>query len=333
MVLDQTLHPRGQQPVPTTPDTLVIPPGMVYDAFHAMGTTISLLLPISQVQPASQAIRQLFQEWEHTLSRFLPESELTQLNQQAGSSVIVSPLLFRVLQTALRAAHETHGLYDPTLLHQLYQVGYERSFDDLPRQQPATEASPQPGGGWKQIQVNAHLRSVVLPPGTGLDFGGIAKGMAVDAALETLQDLSVGTALVNAGGDLAVLGMPETYTSWPIAVQGKDSSWIIPFQRGALATSSVARRRWQQGNHQRHHLLDPRTGTSLETRLWSVTVAASRCMQAEVATKAVFLLGKEQGKQFLLEHDLAGLLIEDTGYWTAAGAWPATIMRSLKDQL
>jgi FAD:protein FMN transferase len=331
MVLDQTLPHRDQQLAPMPPDALVIPPGMVLDEFYAMGTTIALLLPEAQSQAASDTVRQLFSEWEQTLSRFRSDSELAQLNQHAGSPVIVSPLFFRVLQTALTAARETDGLYDPTLLNQLLQAGYDRSFDELPLQQPDPSAAPQPGGGWRQIQVDPYLRCVTLPPGIGIDFGGIAKGMAVDAALASLQQLSIGTALVNAGGDLVVLGLPSGYTSWPIEVQGKETSWVIPFHHGALATSSVSRRHWHQGKYQRHHLIDPRTGEPVQSQLWSVTVAASRCMQAEVATKATFLLGIEQGKNFLKEHALAGLLVQNDGSWTTAGNWPAELMKSLKD--
>ena len=203
---------------------LVTPAGMTRDEFRAMGTTIVLLLPAKQAQTASGAIHQLFTTWEQTLSRFLPDSELSQLNRHTGTPVIVSHFLFTVLQTALAAAEETGGLYDPTLLHQLIHAGYDRSFDELPEQQPEVSdpsASIQPGGGWRSICLDPHLRSVTLPAGIGIDFGEIAKGMAVDAALVQLQNLQVESALVNAGGDLAVLGLPPGYTSWPLRYRGE----------------------------------------------------------------------------------------------------------------
>ena len=87
-----------------------------------MGTTISMLLPESQAEMGAQIVRALFSEWELTLSRFLPESELSQLNQQAGTPVAVSDLLYTVLATALTAAQATEGVYDPALLDQLVQL-------------------------------------------------------------------------------------------------------------------------------------------------------------------------------------------------------------------
>jgi thiamine biosynthesis lipoprotein len=296
-----------------------------------MGTTVQILLPSAQADGGAEAVHRLFEQWEQTLSRFRADSELMQLNRQMGQPVIVSPLLFQVLQTALAAAYETEGLYDPTLFYQLHQIGYDRSFDELPRQQAEPDQEARPAGKWRQIALNPHLRSVTLPEGCGLDFGGIAKGMAVDAALALLQSMAINTALVNAGGDLAVTGLPEGYVDWPIAIQGKDTAWVIPLHHGALATSSIARRHWRQGTRERHHLLDPRTGESLVSPLWSVTIAAAHCMQAEIATKATFLLGPAQGIHFLHTYGLAGLLVQHDGSWTTAGNWPVEAMQSLKD--
>lgn len=76
----------------------------------------------------------------------------------------------------------------------------------------------------------------------------------------------------------------------------------------------------------RHHLLDPGTGQSAQSGLWSVTVAADRCEQAEVAAKVAFLLGEEQGGELLRRHAIAGPLVHEDGHWTTAGSWPREAM-------
>jgi thiamine biosynthesis lipoprotein len=291
-----------------------------------MGTTISLLLPAEHLQRGEEIVRTLFAEWEQTLSRFLPESELSQLNRQAGTNFLASELLFTVMSSALAAAQATEGLYDPTLLNQLVQLGYDRTFDELPAELPAVERLTSPGGRWRDIHINRALRLVTLPPGVRVDFGGIAKGMTVDAALEQLRLEGIYPALVNAGGDLAVLGIPPLEKQWPIEVQGKSRSWVIPLHHGAFATSGVARRHWLQGTHMRHHLIDPRTGLPAQSGLWSVTVVAARCEQAEVAAKVAFLLGVERGSEFLHNLAFAGLLVREDGTWTTVGSWPRNAM-------
>lgn len=309
------------------PLDLAIPPGMQRSSFLAMGTTISLLLPEAQAQAGTDLVRRLFASWEATLSRFRPESELSSLNTRAGDAVPVGPLLFGVIERALEAARATGGLYDPSLQQHLLRLGYDRSFEDVPERAPIIARLPGPGGGWRGIRMDPAHRTVTLPAGVGLDFGGIAKGMAVDAALEQLRAADVGAALVNAGGDLAVIGLPPHGTSWPVAVQGPGGWWTIPLQRGAMATSGIARRRWQQGQVARHHLLDPRTGVPAAGGVWSTTVVAARCEQAEVAAKAAFLLGAEGGIRFLEDRRLAGLLVWEDGHWRAAGPWPRAAMQ------
>lgn len=324
MALAVGTTPNRPWPAPEPPD-LVLPAGMRRVRFPAMGTTISVLLPLDKAHRASAAVRSLFATWEQTFSRFQSRSELSRLNWSAGTAVAVTPLFWDVLTTALEAARTTQGLYDPTLLHHMVALGYDRTFDRLPAQSALPDGTPCRGGGWRGIRLDEHTRRVVLPLGVGLDLGGLAKGMAVDAALARLRGLGLTAALVNAGGDLAVHGLPVAADAWPIAVEGLDESWTVPLQRGAMATSGVARRRWRQGAQRRHHLLDPRTGLPAQSGLWAVSVVAARCVQAEVAAKAAFVLGPERGGAFLRERGLAGLLIHEDGARHVIGAWPAPL--------
>jgi thiamine biosynthesis lipoprotein len=302
---------------------------MSREEFHAMGTTISLLLPEKQVEFGVEIVRTLFSEWEQTLSRFLPDSELSRLNQQAGTPVAVSNLLYDVLATALTAAQATDGVYDPAMLEQLEQIGYDRNFDDLPTNRFEPIIPGEPGGRWRGIKVDPIRRQVTLPRGIKLDFGGIAKGMAVDAALEALSQNDIKSALVNAGGDLSVLGLPPVEEHWPVAVPGQKQYWTIPLHHGAIATSGIAHRHWQQGNIVRHHILDPRTGLPAESDLWSVTVVADRCEQTEVAAKVAFILGSKAGAEFLHRHRIAGLLVHEDGKWETVEPWPIQLMKEV----
>ncbi len=318
-------HPSAD---PVSPD-YTTPAGLRREEFRAMGTTISLLLPESQAEVGVQIVRTLFSEWEQTLSRFLPESELSQLNQHAGIPFAVSDLLYTVLATALTAAQATEGVYDPALLDQLMQLGYDRTFDGLPSVGFDPIIPSEPGGRWRGIKVDPIRRQVTLPAGIKLDFGGIAKGMAVDAALEGLQQNGISPALVNGGGDLAVLGLPPAEEQWQISVPGREQFWKIPLHHGAVATSGIARRHWMQGQMFRHHLLDPRTGLPAQSDLWSVTVVADRCEQAEIAAKVAFILGSKSGADFLRRHRIAGLLIHEDGTWETVEPWHKHLMEEI----
>jgi thiamine biosynthesis lipoprotein len=188
---------------------------------------------------------------------------------------------------------------------------------------PAGGGALPAGGGWHRIEVDLDARTVILPPGVGIDLGGIAKGMAVDAAVECLRMAGSGAAMVSAGGDLRVHGLPPGGRCWPVAIDGPRSATTVPLTHGALATSGIARRRWRQGRVERHHLLDPRDARPARTGLWSVTVAAATCAQAEVAAKVAFILGPSAGAGFLESKRLAGLLVDRTGASRRSGPWPA----------
>jgi FAD:protein FMN transferase len=278
-----------------------------------------VLAPSDRAPEAVEGVERLFAEWESALSRFRPDSALVRLNAHAGAPWRVNSLLFGVLAAAVDAARATSGLFDPTLGHELARIGYATSFETI-GVVPAATVPPRHGGGWRDIVLDAARSVVTLPPGCSLDLGAIAKGMAVDAALARLASAGIEPALVSAGGDLAVRGLPEANAAWPISVA--ESGDVVPLARGALATSGTARRRWLQGPTARHHLVDPRTGEPATSGLHQVTVAAGSCRAAEVAATAAFVAGPRAGVRLLERNGLAGLLLTEEGDRLHAGSWP-----------
>ena len=301
---------------------LVVPRGMSSHRFRAMGSAIHMLVPERSLATAAAAVESLFSIWEGTLSRFLPESELSRLNARAGTAVKVGPILLTAVEASLEGARATGGLFDPTLRHELIRLGYDRSFEQL-RDAPAAAGRPRGGGAWRSTAVDRSSGVVTLPAGGGLDLGGIAKGMAVDASLELLAGLGIEAALVSAGGDLAVLGVPPGRRAWSVLVGEDPSGPVVPLVRGALATSGTAKRRWKQGTVERHHLVDPETGEPAAAGLRQVTVAGGSCRAAEVGATAAFVAGRRLGPMVLSRLGLAGLLVTEAGREILVGRWPA----------
>lgn len=289
--------------------------------FPAMGTEVRLVVPRDVPAAATGRVRALFATWEAALTRFRPDSELSRLNRAAGSEVEVSPLLFGVLQAALRAARATDGLFDPAMGLQMEALGYDRPFDRMPRESHPPSAAG-PGGGWRAITLDPARRAVTIPHGRAMDLGGIAKGMAVDAAIGTLRNAGVSTAMVEAGGDLRVIGRPPAHPHWGIRVDPVGDR-VIALKAGALATSSTARRRWRAGGGDQHHLIDPRTGRAAMRGVRSVTVAARTCAQAEVAAKAALVAGMLEGADLLRRLGMDALMVPDHGTPLSIGRWPA----------
>lgn len=288
-------------------------------AFPAMGTSVAVMAPEQQVFEALRLVRGLFRTWEAALSRFIASSDLSRLNAWASREPYqASPLLTRVLSTALKAAEATSGTFDPAILPALESSGYTQDFAHLKDHPGAPPSGPDdPGSGvWRLISITPE--GVHRPFGVRVDLGGIAKGMAVDASLDLLRERGIGPALVNAGGDLAASGPPPGEDSWPIAVEGIDGV-IVPLKEGALATSSRRRRQWTADGERRHHLIDPSTRQPVASPVLSVTVAAGTAATAEVAAKTAFIRGETWGGRFLSANELAGAFSFDDGTFANHG--------------
>jgi thiamine biosynthesis lipoprotein len=259
-----------------------------------------------------------FEEWEQVLSRFRYDSELTRLNQIHDRPVQVSNVLWDVFQAAAKAERLSDGLVTPTLLDDILEAGYDRPFEVLPHQ---TQSMAEPILGAPSpltaLAVDKSTRTITLPPGMGLDFGGIAKGWAAHEALKRLR--SEGPALVNAGGDIAISGPRADGHPWQVGVTS-------PFQRGqeietlylnecGVATSGKDRRRWTRNGILQHHIIDPSTHQPAKTDLLTVTVVGPDVMQAEAAAKAAFILGSRAGLEWIEDHRImAALFILDNGH-------------------
>ena len=246
-------------------------------------------------------------------SRFLPDSEVSELNRQAGNWVTVSGETLLLVERALEAWRLTVGRFDPTVLGDLIRAGYDRSFDEL-GPAPAGGESPLTGGAGR-IEIEAARSRVRLPAGTGFDPGGIGKGLAADLVVTDLLETGAAGACVNLGGDLRVTGTPPSGQAWTVAVEhpwAPQPLALVGLDDGAVATSTSLRRQWQAGGQTRHHLIDPWTGLPSESDLTLASVVAARAWAAEVLAKAVLLRGSA-GAFDLIDGLGAEALAVDTG--------------------
>jgi thiamine biosynthesis lipoprotein len=282
--------------------------------WRAWSTHVELaVVDAGQLRDATEVVTDRMAAVDAACSRFRPDSELRRLRpgrQQLG------PLLAELVAAALQSAQDTDGLVHPGLGRTLRSAGYDRSFADLPRRRPR-QVRTTPAVDWRSVRL--HGDELELPSGVELDLGATAKAWVVDDIARRLGDVGV-RALIGVGGDMAVAGKPPE-AGWPVAVGDLGGPIDVVELRGALATSSTARRTWRCGGQLLHHVLDPRTGAPAPPVWRTVSVAAPSCLAANTASTAAVVMG-ETAPRWLEVRALPARLVALDGTVCCIGGWP-----------
>lgn len=242
---------------------------------------------------ARMSIDHLERRW----SRFLPESDISRLNNAAGSTVHIDPATVVLLGAMVDGWRATQGAFDPTLLAPLVGLGYAASWHD-PSVVTSLPAGATLRSDLERLSLDSQLDLASIPAGSCLDPGGIGKGLAADMVVDHLISAGARGASVSIGGDVAVRGAAPQAGGWLVGVADpmdlEVESAQLAIVVGGVATSGTLRRSWSAVDGTRlHHLLDPSTGRPVQRdhEIVAVTVVAGTAAWAEVWTKAVMVRG------------------------------------------
>jgi thiamine biosynthesis lipoprotein len=292
---------------------------MEWIEFKAMNTDVLVAAQGALAQQGMQTARETIEAGERRFSRFLQDSELSQLNRSAGQWFNASNEMLDVLQKARRFFDVTNGLFDPAILPDLIRVGYARSMDEIRAQNKIVSASAsgrKPKADFREMELDLNSSRVRLPKNMQLDFGGIAKGWIVDQAVIGLSYYSDACA-VNAGGDMRFIGRSPVGLGWQVEVEDpRDATQHIArltVNHGAVATSSVAKRTWKQGEAHRHHIIDPRTGEPAQSNWLCVTAIADDAVTAEVYAKAILIGAPAEVEKLTAINNIVYLVVDHAG--------------------
>jgi thiamine biosynthesis lipoprotein len=295
--------------------------------FPALGTTAALVVTEhGRLAEAERVLRAELTAMDDACSRFRPDSEISRLHEQAGTEVVVSPLLAEALAVALRAGRLTGGVVDPTVGAVLADLGYDRDYDELDRDNPLPVEMPRPAPGWWRVSLDEARRRVLLPRTVRLDLGATAKALAADRAARRVAAAIGGGVLVSLGGDVSTAG-PAPDEGWRIGV-GDDHRLAmdepeatVTIRSGGLATSSTTVRHWRRAGRTLHHIVDPRTGDLPEPAWRTATVAAASCVDANTASTAAIVLGWA-APGWLTAARLPARLVGPHGNLVTLAGWP-----------
>ena len=283
----------------------------IKDTRVSMNTDVTITVMHPDVSEANHAIGCAFAEVyriEHLMSCTEAGSEVTRLNNN-GSLPNSSSDLRYVVTKSVGYSELTNGSFDITVLP-VINLWKERIRAGAP---PTTDEINETLELVNYKNISIGNSSISFNHGSmGITLGGIAKGYAIDQAIEVLKEHHIKHALVNAGGDIRAMGSKTEDEPWNVALRNpKNRTEYITVLN--LCDMSVA----TSGNYERYfseaarasHIIDPKTGYATD-ELLSATIIAESATDADALATAIFVLGEVDGMELIERMDrVEGLII------------------------
>ncbi len=273
---------------------------LIKESRFLLGTTVQITIKGKEEAKAREAIGLAFKEIErieNLMSKYREGSEISILNREgAKRPVKVSEDTLRVIRESIRIGELTDGAFDITISPLMELWGFSEKEGHLPEEEALREALTLVNYG--SISLNEEEGTIRFEKeGMEIDLGGAAKGYGVDRAVEVLRENGISQAIVNAGGDLYLLGKPSG-DFWKVGLkhprkQG-EMLGIVKVQDEAVATSGDYENYFILQGKRVCHIIDPASGRPAQGTL-SVTVIARESMRADALATALFVLGSEKG--------------------------------------
>lgn len=250
-------------------------------------------------------IKQLFKEFDGSLSMFNDTSIITRMNN-CDTSVVANRYFRHVFTKAMEVSEATVGAFDITVapLVNLWGFGFKNS-DNV--SQAAIDSILQ-FVGYKTVHLDEEGHLHKDDPRTIMDASSIAKGYMSDVVADFLREQGVENYMVEIGGEVALHGVNPKGSRWSIGINkptddstqvNSELQDILYMSEGGVATSGNYRNFYYKDGKKYAHTIDPHTGYPIQQDILSSTVIARDCMTADAYATAFMVLGKEKAMEVL----------------------------------
>lgn len=287
---EATFYPMGPIPVK------VVAYGKNYLGFNKA---------ISMVEGRVQSLVKVFSAYD-------PLSELSKINERAFSSPVdVSDDMKSIISLSRKWNTITSGAFDPTVAPVISLWNRAAKDGRVPSHQEISGAISVIG--MRKVETVDGEKVHFAEQGLSLDFGAIAKGYIVDAAVEDMLSSGVLAGVVEAGGDAYVFGdRPLTVGIQDPFEEGKLIG-TIEIENCAVVTSGNYERYHEIGGKRYSHIYNPMSGLPVENSIVSVTVVGGSAADADAMATSVMLMGLHSGIQLSGRVELPCIIVEKTG--------------------
>ncbi|MDZ7625788.1 MAG: FAD:protein FMN transferase [Ignavibacteriaceae bacterium] len=277
-----------------------------------LGTVVDIQVRDTDEKKADDAITKAFAEIKRIddlFTTYNEDSPVWQFNHSNDSIIAVDEEIYSLMVLCDSLWKMSDGCFDAAIESLIQTWGFDSNSPEVPNELEIKSALLE--SNWNKIKLindGNVFRSVT----TGLNFGAIAKGYAVDKAVDVLKNSGIQSALVNAGGEIKSIG-----NDWVVGVQHpREVNEIIKklmLNGISVATSGDYENYFEKDNVRYHHILDPKTGYP-SRGLQSVTVIHKDNAFADGLATSVFVMGKEKGIELIESlNETEAMIIDDEG--------------------
>lgn len=282
-----------------------------------LGSPFEITVVATDSVQANQFVNMAFDEVtriEHLISDWIPTTQISKVNQQAGIAAVKVDLeVFELVERALKISKLTDGAFDISYA----SMDKIWKFDDSMKTMPTEEAIKKSVAkvGYEHILLDANNTTIFLEnEGMKLGLGGIGQGYIADKIKVLLQKNGCTSGLVNVSGDINTWGKQPNGADWSVGIvnpMNKNKVFAtFPLYDSAVETSGSYEKYVTFNGKRYSHIIDPRTGYPA-TGIVSVSVFAKQTELADALATGIFVLGVEVGLDLVNQLKGIGCIIVD----------------------
>lgn len=291
--------------------------------FLLMNTLVEIKVLERDEDKAQKAIKATFEEMKRLvglMNNYDKKSEISLVNQSGIKGTVVSNELLEVVLESIKFSKLTKGAFDITISPLFKCWKFSKEDPRIPSLETIKEAKKKVG--YQNVKVDLKNRKIALEKGAALDLGGVAAGYITKKACLKLREMGISCALVNAGGDIQVIGS-NFNMPWKIGIQDprdkRKIKKVVKIIDKAVATSGDYEKYFILDGKRYHHILDPQTGYPAKGCI-SVTIIAPDAFLADILSTGVFVLGWKEGIKLVEKiKGVEGYIITDNKEYMSSG--------------
>lgn len=273
-----------------------------------MGTYYSI--QYRSINNYQREIDSILQNFISAASTYDSASEISEFNR-AGSIVFKTPCLFQMLSAAREIHLLTGGAFEPTLMPVINAHGFGYEKVNIESERSIDSLMSLVSFGYLTFDS---VKLTTKKKGVQLDLSAMGEGFAIELISDFLEQQNIHNYKVEIGGEMKCKGKNPKNELWLVAIEdpslNNEMRSYVRLQDAAISTSGNYRKfRAGKNGSKKSHIIDPKTGESIENNLLSVTIINENATFADAIATSCMVMGFNSAKTFLTEHRISGFLI------------------------